>query len=188
MWLVLKPTSFRAYVGMAYAYDQINYSRHFSYHWATHQQLHLTHPAIYHEFIKCYFSVKRTRGNFNKLPPYKVIEQTINKEQKGSRGIIGISTSDGAVQRWILPTHIIAGLAANLKESINLAARKNAPNDLGKKRIENDEKVVHFSCSITKSWQNSFEYSQKNCWSFITNWGTTIISKRFDECSNNWRE
>ena len=31
-----------------FAYDQIIYSRHFSYHWATQQQLHLTHSAIYH--------------------------------------------------------------------------------------------------------------------------------------------
>ena len=83
-----------------FAYDRVNYSRHFSCNWATQQQLHLTHPAIYHEFIKGHFSVKRARGNFNKLAPDQVIEQTINKEQKGSGGIIGISTSDGAVHRW----------------------------------------------------------------------------------------
>ena len=44
------------------------------------------------------FSAKKTDGSF-KLPPDQVIEQTIDKEQKGAGGIIGISTSDGAVQR-----------------------------------------------------------------------------------------
>ena len=112
-----------------FEYDRINYSRHFSYNWATQQKLHLTHPAIYHEFIKGYLSVKRARGNFNKLLHDQVIEQTINIEQKGSGGIIGISTLVGAVQRWILSSHIIAGLMTNLKESVSLATRKKFPKN-----------------------------------------------------------
>ena len=144
-----------------FAYDQINYLRHYSYNWTTQQQLHLTHPAIYHKFIKGHFSVKRARGNFNKLPPDQVIEQTINNEQKGSGGIIKTSTFGGAVQRWILSSHIIAGRLTNFKESVNLATRKNVPKDLGKTRIKNDEKVVQHCCSIIKSWQNLFEHSEK---------------------------
>ena len=61
------------------------------------------------------FSVKRADGILKKLPPDQVIEQTINKEQKGAGGIIGISTSDGAVQRWVLSSHITAGLLSNFK-------------------------------------------------------------------------
>ena len=135
-----------------FAFDRINYSRHFSYNWETQQQLHLTHPTIYREFIIGHFSVKRDRGNFNKLPPDLVIEQMINEEQKVSGGIIGISTQDGVVQRWMLPSHIITGLMANIKESVNLATTKNAPKDLGKTRIKNDEKVVQHCCSIIRNW------------------------------------
>ena len=135
----------------SFAYDPINYSRHFSYHWATQQMLHLTHPAIYHKFIKCYLPVKRARGNFNKLPPYQVIEQTINKEQKGSKGIIGISTSDGAVQRWILSNHILLGPMANLKESVSLATRKNAPNDLGKNGLEMMRQLCSIAAASSKA-------------------------------------
>ena len=54
----------------------------------------------------------------------QVIEQTINKEQKGSGEITGISTSGGAVQRWILSRQFIAGLTANFKESANLEQEK----------------------------------------------------------------
>ena len=64
---------------------------------ATQQNIKETHPKIYDQFMVGNFSVKRTDESFNKLPPDQVIEQTINKEQKGARGIIGISTSDGAV-------------------------------------------------------------------------------------------
>ena len=134
---------------LLFAYDRINYSQHFSNNRATQQQLHLTHPAIYHEFIKGHFSLKRARGNFNKLPSDQVIEQTINREQKGSKGIIGISSSDGVVQRWILSRHIITGIMANWKESVSFA-RKNVLKDLGKTRTKRDEKVVQHCCSYIK--------------------------------------
>ena len=96
------------------------------------------------------------------MPPDQVIEQTINREQKGFRGIFGISTTDEALQRWILSSHIIAGLMANFKESVNLpTTTKNVPKDLDKTWIKNDEKVVQHCCSIIKSWQNPFEHSEK---------------------------
>ena len=63
------------------------------------QKIKETHPKIYDQFMLGNFSAKKTDGSFNKLPPDQVIEQTIDKEQKGAGGIIGISTSDGAVQR-----------------------------------------------------------------------------------------
>ena len=33
-----------------HAYDRVNYSRHFTYCWATQKKLHDTHPEIYQEF------------------------------------------------------------------------------------------------------------------------------------------
>ena len=62
-----------------------------------------------------------------------MIEQIINKEQKGARGIMGISTSDGAVQRWVLSSHITADLLANFKYSLGLNQFESKPKDLGKK-------------------------------------------------------
>ena len=66
-----------------HAYDNYNYARHFSYYWATQQALPVQHPAIYGEFKKGGFSVQQTIGKFNKVSPDQVIEQTINKDQKG---------------------------------------------------------------------------------------------------------
>ena len=116
--MVFKLTSFRAYICMAFCVWLINYFRHFSCNWATQQQLHLTHPAIYRKFVKGHFSVKRSRSSFNKLPPDQVIKQTINKEQKVSGGKIEMSTLHRAVQRWILSSPIIARLMANCRVSI----------------------------------------------------------------------
>ena len=116
-----------------HAYDRVNYSRHFTYNWAAQQKLRDKHPEIYQEFQSGNFSVKRTAGSFNMLPPDQVIEQTINKEQKGSGGIIGISTSVGAVQRWILSSHITAAISTDFKECLGLIKSKNVPKDLGKR-------------------------------------------------------
>ena len=64
-------------------------------------------------------SLKRTDASFNKLPPVLVVGQTINKKQKGSGGIIGISTPDGSVQRWDSSSHIRTALLSNLKHSLD---------------------------------------------------------------------
>ena len=66
-----------------HAYDRVNYARHFTYCWAALNNLAETNPKMYAEFQEGNFAVKRTYGSFNMLPPDQVIEQTINKDQKG---------------------------------------------------------------------------------------------------------
>ena len=44
------------------------------------------------------------------LPPEQVIEQTVNKEEKGPGGIIGFSTTEGTKQRWVLTSHLVGHL------------------------------------------------------------------------------
>ena len=91
--------------------------------------------------------MKRTDGSFNKLPPDQVIEQTISKEQKDARGIIGISTSDGAVQRWVLSSHITAALLSNFKHSLGLNHLESNPKEIGNKRIK-ELKMTKKLCKI----------------------------------------
>ena len=114
-----------------FAHDRPNYSRHF----ITQQKIKETHPKIYDQFMLGNFSVKRADGIFNKLPPDQVIEQTINKEQKGAGGIIDISTSDGAVQRWVLSSHITAGLLSNFKQSWIKSVRKQSKGPREKMKL-----------------------------------------------------
>lgn len=65
------------------AYDHYNYARHFSYYWASQQVLAETHPGIFNQFKEGNFSIRRSNGKFNKISPDQVIEQTINRDQKG---------------------------------------------------------------------------------------------------------
>ena len=73
------------------------------------------------------------------LVPDLVIEQTINRNQKGSGGIKKVSISKGSVQRWVLSSHNTATLVANLKQSIGLDKPNRLPKDLGSKRKKTDE-------------------------------------------------
>ena len=51
------------------------------------------------EFQKGNVSVRRVSGKSNRLPADQVIEQTVNRDQKGPVGIIGFSTTKETVQR-----------------------------------------------------------------------------------------
>ena len=88
------------------AYNRVDYDRHFTYCWATLDNLAETNHKIYAEFQEGNFAVKRTSGSFNMLPPDQVTEQTINKDQKGPSGIIGYTTSTGSIQRWVFSSHV----------------------------------------------------------------------------------
>ena len=96
-----------------FAYDRPNYSHHLSYCWSSFLNLHNTHPKLHQELKKGNFAIRSVHGKFNKLSS-KVMEQTINSEQKGSGGSKGFSTTEGIVQRWILPSHAISVINADL--------------------------------------------------------------------------
>ena len=139
-----------------HAYDRINYARHFTHCFASLQNLNETHPSILDQFQRGNFATKRTNGAFNMLPPDQVIEQTVNKEQKGPGGIIGISTSIGCVQRWVFSSHIIAEWSQDFKSSIGFEENNSMSKDAGKKRINTDESMVISCCEIIEHWQNPF--------------------------------
>ena len=145
-----------------HAYDRTNYARHFTYAWATLKDLAETKPTIYQEFSNGNFAVKRCKGNFNMLPPDQVIEQTINKEQKGPGGITGITTSLGSIQRWIFSSHVIAAINYDFKESLNIDQQQSSsPKDIGTSRKKYDEEKVTMCCETFTNWNNPFSQSDK---------------------------
>ena len=81
-----------------FTYDRQNYSRHLTYCRPTLMKHPETHPSLYNEFRKGNVFVRRIPETFNKLPPDQVIEQTINKGQKGFCAIKGLSTTEGTLQ------------------------------------------------------------------------------------------
>ena len=116
-----------------HAYDGINYARHFRYYGCSQQKIQNKFPAIYQQFQHGNFFRRRTKGKFNMLHPDQVIEQTINKDKKGPGSIIGISISQGTMQRWVLSSHNTATLTADLRKSLNLSIVDSITKDLSLK-------------------------------------------------------
>ena len=76
-----------------------------------------------------------------------MIEQTINRDQKGSGGIKHVCTSAGSVQRRVLSSHNTATIAADLRKSIGLDKTDRKPKELNKRRMEFDESSVNI-CKV----------------------------------------
>ena len=98
-----------------FSHDRPNYARYLTFYMVTMQKLPETHPCIYAQFEAGNFSVRRQPGKFNKIPSDQAIEQTINRDQKCPGGIIGFSTSEGTVQRWLLTSHVAAKSQSQLE-------------------------------------------------------------------------
>ena len=150
----------KAYVLMFlwfYAYYRQSHAQHFAYCWASRQQLPNTHHRLYTEFKQRKLSARRSAGRFNKLPTDQVIEQTINKDQKGSGGIIVYSTSKGTAQRWIITCHVAARLLGDMENSLGITASVSLTKDPGKSRKEFDEKNTGSFYELLKSWTPQFD-------------------------------
>ena len=91
--------------------------------------------------------MRRTPGKFSKVASDQVIEQTINKEQKGSGGIVGFSTSERIVQRWILSSYIVSRIINDFKTFIGTGDLiEGCSKDLLPSRIDQDERRVAKCC------------------------------------------
>ena len=140
-----------------FSYDRPNYACFLTYYLVTMKKLPETHPAIHQEFEAGHFSVRRQQGRFNKIPSDQAIEQTVNREQKCAGGIVGYSTSEGTVQRWVLTSHIAAKCQSKMDEFLGMTEAKCVTKDLAKKRILYDEECIFRSYDLIKEWGTPFK-------------------------------
>ena len=84
-----------------------------------------------------------------------MIEQAINKDQKGANGIIGCSTNVGCIQRWVLCIYIITW-NSNFKQQIGIYKQERQPKDVLKSRKDIDEAFVQSCIDTKKSMEQSF--------------------------------
>ena len=108
-------------------------------------------PVFTLSLSKGNFSVRRSAGRFNKLPPDQ------GRDQKGSGGIIGYSTSEGTIQRWIITSHVAARLLGDMENSLGIRASVSLTKNLGKSRKEFYEKNTESCYELLKSWNPQFD-------------------------------
>lgn len=86
-------------------FDRTNYARWCSLYLEDMRRLPETAPEVYEMFCKGKFVVKRTHGKFKAVGADMCLEQTINRSQKGTSGIIGTTKRKHFVAAWELIYH-----------------------------------------------------------------------------------
>ena len=80
--------------------DSISYLRYESFYVEKMPKLPIEHPDIYKKFLKVKLLVKTQIGNFNRLSPDMILEQTIQSSKKYAAGIIGQIRQLSYVTEW----------------------------------------------------------------------------------------
>ena len=69
------------------------------------------HPKLHAEFVKGHFVVKSNTGSFNAVAPDMKLEQTIQRSQKSSGGIIGQTRQCDYVSEWEMCYHEVLAIS-----------------------------------------------------------------------------
>ena len=126
-----------------FAMDRQNYACYLPVYLADMQQLELTHPDVYNEFAAGNHSISRTGHPFSQVSTDMALEQSINADSKSSGGVIGISQSPSALERWFLTIHEGASITSALKAMYGLQDSEQASHkEAARRRIKRDEEDV----------------------------------------------
>ena len=74
-----------------------------------------THTQVYEQFLRGNFVVKTNPGTFNAVSPDMKLEQTIQRSQKSSKGVIGQTRQANYVSEWEVVYHEILAISNTLR-------------------------------------------------------------------------
>ena len=142
------------------ALDSTNYLRWCSLYLEDMHELPDTAPEIYHAFQEGKFVVERTPGNFKSVGADMALEQTINRSQKSTSGIIGSTKKKTIVTMWKLNYHEMLAIS-NLHREVSgvktSAYRLAVENNLSKSELAAGEEKVQAILAVTERNENPFQ-------------------------------
>ena len=145
-----------------FAMDRQNYARYLPVYLADMQKLELTHPEVYKEFAVGNHSISRSGQTFSQVSTDMALEQSINANSKSSGGVIGISQSPSALERWFLTIRERASITSALKAMFGLqdgeqASHKEAtPRETRRVRRDKEDVKKMISCFSSGLMTNPF--------------------------------
>ncbi|CAH3166536.1 unnamed protein product [Porites lobata] len=136
--------------------ERQNYARYLPVYLADMQKLELTHPEVYKEFAEGNHSISRSGQPFSQVSTDMALEQWINADSKSSGGVIGISQSPSALERWFLTIHERASITCALKAMFGLQDGEQASHkEAAPRRVRRDEEDVKKMISLPYSLANA---------------------------------
>ena len=86
---------------------------------------------------------KETENSFNQIPDDQALEH-VNRSGKVAGGLVGITRTDSARDRWCLTYNERAKLSEDTKTMFNVGGKEgDSHRELGKARMRQDEEDVH---------------------------------------------
>ena len=154
--------SVQALLPLFAVFDRINYLRWCSLYLEDMRKLVDTAPDIFESFMAGKFVIKRTQGFFKAVGADMCLEQTINRSQKSSGGIIGSTRKKEFVTEWEIIYHemlavsnlyrCITGVKANYSElTVNHEFRQS--------ETDSTEDKLSQMISFIQSCENPFHAS-----------------------------
>ena len=129
------------------AYGHVNYARWSTVFLADAKQLHSWAPCLHNAFLEGDFVVKETNHKFAQLPDDQALEH-VNKQGKIAGGLIGITRTESARDRWSLTYNERAQLSRETRTLFGLTDDtgdddgERCHKDLGASKIKRDEEDV----------------------------------------------
>ena len=107
-------------------------------------RLEFTHPLVHKAFLSGEHSISHSGQPFSQVPTDMALEQSINADSKTEGGIIGISQSPSAVDRWFLTIHEHASVTTAIKKVYGMKDNDNKMHkEATKARVKRDEDDVN---------------------------------------------
>ena len=97
------------------ATDRQNYARWLPIYLADMNSLAAAHSRVYEEFMSGSHAVSRSSQPFVQVWTDMALGQSINADSKGKGGIVGISQTPTALNRWFLTARERASITSALK-------------------------------------------------------------------------
>ena len=142
-----------------FAMDRQNYARYLPVYLADMQKLELTHPEVYKEFAEGNHSISRSGQPFSQVSTDMALEQSINADSKSSGGVLGISQSPSALERWFLTIHERASITSAFKAMFGFQdGEQTSHKEAAPRRVRRDEEDVKkmISCFSSGLMTNPF--------------------------------
>ena len=128
--------------------DSINYLRYATFYLESMRRLPTDHPAIYEMFMKGYFVINESHRKFSGVSPDMKLEQTIQRAQKSSNGIICQTRWISYVSEWEVVYHEILAISNTFRRPTNFYL--GASESELYRELDGDNAKV-FNAQVTKS-------------------------------------
>ena len=125
------------------AFDHVNYTRWGIVFLADMKLLPKTAPEVYEGFLRGDFVTKETENSFKDIPNDQALEH-VNRFGKVAGGLVGITRTDSARDRWCITYNERATLSEDTKTMFNVGGgnEANSHRELGKARMRRDKEDV----------------------------------------------